>query len=286
MYGLRIVGARSLAVVAVLAFAIAGCSDGDLKPNAIPTLRDFVSGVRVINGASATGTLQQGSTPPASGGPSITVDGITVAINGGSVPVTITSASAFDQVLVWAAALDDHYLVTLPAAVTTVDLALAINPSANETEDLPMRYAVRNTQGQRGSTAGESFRILRVATGDVQVSVAWDSPTDVDLHVVDPNGEEVYFGNTTAASGGTLDLDSNPACSIDGVNNENIVWPTTTAPSGTYKVILDYWSDCGEAQTDWVITVQSKGQTPLVFSGRWSGAHDQSRNVEITTFTR
>ena len=29
-------------------------------------------------------------------------------------------------------------------------------------------------------------------TGDVQVSVAWNTPSDVDLHVVDPFGEEIF----------------------------------------------------------------------------------------------
>src|SRR5207237_4273195 len=43
-------------------------------------------------------------------------------------------------------------------------------------------------------------------TGDVQVSVSWDAPSDVDLHVVDPSGEEIFYGNPASASGGQLDV--------------------------------------------------------------------------------
>ncbi len=285
MYRLNGIRVKGLAAAAALIIATTGC-DSELKPNALPTLDDIVSSVRVINGASASGALQLSGPPAASGGPAATADGIGVAINGGSVPVTITSASSFDEVTIWSPGLGNHYVVSLPSAVSSVELALFISPSASEAESMPMRYSVRNTQGQLGSPGSHEFRILRVATGDVQVSVAWDSPTDIDLHVIDPSGEEVYYANTVAASGGVLDLDSNPACSIDGVNNENIVWPTGDAPAGTYKVILDYYDDCGAPESGWVITVQSKGQAPQVFSGRWSGLHGQYRDVEITTFTR
>jgi hypothetical protein len=66
---------------------------------------------------------------------------------------------------------------------------------------------------------------LLVGTGDVQVGIVWDTPTDVDLHVTEPGGETIYYGNLQSSAGGTLDLDSNPACNIDGVNAENIFWP-------------------------------------------------------------
>ncbi len=40
---------------------------------------------------------------------------------------------------------------------------------------------------------------------------------------------------------------------------------------GSYRVSLDYWSDCGEAETNWVVTVQSQGQEPQIFSGKFTG---------------
>ena len=117
--------------------------------------------------------------------------------------------------------------------------------------------------------------------------MVWDAPTDVDLRVTDPMGEEVYFGNLNAQSGGFLDLDSNPACNIDGVNNENIVWLSGEAPTGTYKVSLDYWSDCSQPQSNWVVTVQSAGQPPQIFSGTFMGPDGAGVDIDsLATFTR
>ena len=267
------------------AVLMTACGDGDLKENAIPSVDDVLSGLFTLDGAT-TATLRQGDRPAAVGGPVASLDGIAVGINGGSLPMTVTSGTAFNLVVLAIEGLDDYYELVLPVAVTSVDLVASIHPSANASDNMNFLYGLSSGSGQ-GNFAVQAIRIIRVATGDVQVSVVWDSPTDVDLRVTDPSGEEVYFGNLLAQSGGFLDLDSNPACSIDGINNENIVWPAGGAPSGLYKVSLDYWSDCGEAETNWVVTVQSQGQTPQIFSGKFTGPSVGGVDIDsLASFTR
>ena len=39
------------------------------------------------------------------------------------------------------------------------------------------------------------FDVLQVGTGDVEVTLSWDAESDVDLPIVDPTGDEVYFAN-------------------------------------------------------------------------------------------
>jgi len=276
---------RAGGLVLVLAsLAVTACG-GELKENILPTLEDVINSVTTLNG-STRGSLVAGDRPAASGGPASSISGVNTAINGGSLPITVTSSTAFDRVVISAEGLDNYYTLDLPSAATSVDLILGVSTEAMPTSGLNLRYGVA-VSSQLGAFATQSVRILRVATGDVQVSVSWDTPSDVDLHVTDPNGDEVYFANTTVASGGTLDLDSNPACSIDGVNNENIVWPTGSAPNGTYTVGLDYWSDCGVPETNWVVTIQSKGQAPQVFSGTFTGASGGGVDIpDLATFTR
>jgi uncharacterized protein YfaP (DUF2135 family) len=41
-----------------------------------------------------------------------------------------------------------------------------------------------------------------VGTGDVQVTVTWDADSDLDLHVVEPSGEEIFYGHPVSATGG------------------------------------------------------------------------------------
>ena len=48
-------------------------------------------------------------------------------------------------------------------------------------------------------------RLLKNLPLDVRVVLAWDADnTDVDLHVIDPNGEEVYYGHNASYQGGTI----------------------------------------------------------------------------------
>jgi hypothetical protein len=127
-----------------------------------------------------------------------------------------------------------------------------------------------------------------VGTGDVQVTLSWNSVADVDLHVVDPSGEEIYYISRQSASGGELDLDSNAGCLSDGPRNENITWPSNGAPIGTYHVLVDYWANCTATSTDYSVTVNVKGQSSQTFTGNFTGTGDQGgagAGVPITTFT-
>jgi len=52
-------------------------------------------------------------------------------------------------------------------------------------------------------------RLLKNLPLDVRVVLAWDADlTDVDLHVIDPNGEEVYFGHALSYQGGAITHDA------------------------------------------------------------------------------
>ena len=52
-------------------------------------------------------------------------------------------------------------------------------------------------------------RLLRNLPLDLRVVLAWDADnTDVDLHVIDPNGEEVFYGHNLSYQGGTISHDA------------------------------------------------------------------------------
>ena len=80
-------------------------------------------------------------------------------------------------------------------------------------------------------------------TGTLHVRLTWDTAVDMDLHVVDPNHEEIYYGHiTSTGQPGFLDLDSNAACNLDYIEIENIYY--TLAISGEYTVRIDLWDSC------------------------------------------
>ncbi|MEO8293977.1 MAG: hypothetical protein ABI613_00585 [Gemmatimonadota bacterium] len=268
---------------ALLGMALAGCGDAALKENNFPPMSDVITSVATVDGTVA-GSYLEGDRPAAGNGPTITVSGVPTAINGGSLRASVTSPTPFSRVVLSMTYLDGYYELNLPAPVTSLDVVLTLSPLAPQAT-LGLLYGVAASGGELGAMLSQSINMVRVGNGDVQVSVAWDAPTDVDLHVTDPSSEEIYFGNKTSASGGTLDLDSNAACTIDNVDNENVVWPTGTAPSGTYTVDLVYWSACSQPQSNYTVTILVKGQAPQVFSGTLVNA-SSSTKIPIGTFTK
>ena len=270
------------APLAAMSMFAAGCGDAALKETSFGQMSDLVTAVATVDGTA--GLLLGGDRPAAAGGPTVSVTGVPTAINGGSLRATVTAPTAFSRVIVSLQYLDGYYQVDLPAPVTAVDLVLTLSPNTPQAT-MAFLYGAAPAGGPLGTSSTQPVNLIRVGSGDVQVSVAWDAPTDVDLHVTDPSGERIYFANATSESGGTLDLDSNAACSIDNVNNENVVWPTGEAPSGQYVVELVYWSACSQPQTRYSVTVLVQGQQPQVFSGTMVTSNANTR-VPIGTFVK
>lgn len=96
------------------------------------------------------------------------------------------------------------------------------------------------------------------------LSLSWDTPDDVDLVIVTPDGRIVdakhprtvappppgpsSTGDTAdagaTASVGTFDRDSNGGCVIDGVQRENLVFQKRP-PTGSYLVYASLFDACG-----------------------------------------
>ena len=179
-----------------------------------------------------------------------------------------------------------HYQVPVtPDGDAVIEVPLRLRSfAAYETPPtaLPLRVGLRDVRGNVTSYAANILNVTKVGGGDIQVSLSWDTPTDVDLHVIDPFGCELYYGNRTdegfgfseecRGAGGELDLDSNAGCSIDsgysavgGIRNENVFWPPGAAPEGVYTVKVDYWSNCSIAEnTNFAVTLNYCGRTEIV----------------------
>ena len=278
------------ALVVMAVTWLSGCT-AVLKPNTSFKIEDFVTSVTDASG-TVQAALVQGDAPSAAGGPAATVTGVAVMINGGSSQQNVTAGSGFTRVIVAVEGLTNHYELTLPASVAGQGILIGTNPNAYA-GNMVFTYAVEDGQGV-GAYARQQVRFLQVGTGDIQISVSWSDTADVDLHVIDPNGEEIYYSHPDAVSGGTLDLDGNAAChmnlledqSLAWVSNENVVWPTGRAITGTYRVILDYWSDCGVAKTDWVVTVARVGAQPQIFTGSFVGLSSGIPDDTVHVFTQ
>lgn len=99
-----------------------------------------------------------------------------------------------------------------------------------------------------------------LAPDGVSFTLSWDTEADLDLHVVDPAGNEIFW-NHVAADGGLLDFDSNESCIIDGLRREKVIW-ASAAPSGHYLVRVDTSSLCSASAAHWTVQAQ-RGSTSL-----------------------
>jgi hypothetical protein len=123
--------------------------------------------------------------------------------------------------------------------------------------------------------------VIPVQSGELQVSLTWDTNADMDLFVTEPDGTRIFYGNTESESGGMLDLDSNADCEAPFNQNENIFWPVGMAPSGDYLVQVFQYDPCGtEGRTYWRVTVFAGG-VPTTYAGSLNP--DDIEGVDVAT---
>jgi len=125
------------------------------------------------------------------------------------------------------------------------------------------------------ATPGPNFTPAPGA-GAVTVRLTWYTTDDLDLHVIDPSGEEIYYGNRQGASGGQLDRDSNAACSEQSASPvENVYWPSSGAPRGAYTAKVRYFSDCDEVDAvQFRLRIMVDGRVVYEGTGTLDGSGD------------
>jgi len=133
--------------------------------------------------------------------------------------------------------------------------------------------------------------VLNGGNGPLQVTLRWGQDLDLDLHVVEPGGCEIYYGHKTGCVG-SLDLDSNAGCGLDHVDVENVIYPPADGgiapPIGTYTVRVDDWSECSvNMSIPYQVIVRHNGVTDTYCQGFQLGSADssgQGGGVPVTTF--
>jgi hypothetical protein len=223
------------------------------------SVKDYLS----VDGA----TYVSGSIPAASSGDAIpeiaNVTGNSSVIEGGSNPIAVYASVPASKILVGVQGAKGYYEYTGTTKSTAVIYTLSLVLSTSiPGEGFVITIVIVDDNGLISEIFELPVSIIAVGTGQLQVSLSWDQPNDVDLHLVEPNGEEIYYVTDYSSNGGVLDLDSNPGCYIDGVQNENITYSDeSTVQAGTYTVRIDLYDGCDvTAQTNYIVTARLNGQ--------------------------
>ena len=165
----------------------------------------------------------------------------------------------------------DVFVVTNIVDDRSTDTTFTRPPGTDGGDDQPGSGGTTTTTSPPDTT-GTTEPAL--GTGDVQVTLRWSGSSDLDLHVTDPNGEEISFLATTSTSGGQLDVDCIPgtSCAADGPHVENVFWPTGAAPSGSYTAFA---RNLG-ADTDFTLTVLVGGDEVTSDGGTLASGADST----------
>ena len=213
--------------------------------------------------------------PSASQGsaPSITsVYGNSSVLEGGSNPISIITSSSIKEVLVGVQGKSGYYKINssdLKSTSPTYMVYLLF--SSDFTEDtFTILISIVDANGLISPSQTVTVTRVTAGTGKLQISCSWDKQNDIDLHLVEPNSSEIYWDNDESSNGGLLDVDSNPACSIDNINNENITYSANaTVEKGKYIVRIALFSSCDITDlTHYVVTARMDGAILTPLSGK------------------
>jgi hypothetical protein len=145
----------------------------------------------------------------------------------------------------------------------------------------------------RFGQGGELVRGVEVKVGDPQFTLIWDTDADLDLHVIEPGGKEIYWEEPRGKRGGELDVDN-----TKGFGPENIYWLQDDpgggerikgpGPPGEYKWFVVYWGGFGGVPkpTHWKVRIKHEGKVTVV-TGKFKALNERSRihTLEVTPLT-
>jgi hypothetical protein len=120
----------------------------------------------------------------------------------------------------------------------------------------------------------------QLGTGDIQITLRWQSSADLDLHVTEPNGTEIWYSDKGPTStGGRLDVDSNVNCEENG-SVENVYWPVGQAPEGRFQVEVDGYTVDGCGGGQYTVVANVRGREVLRETGEVGEDESDSYNFE------
>ncbi|WP_121966471.1 hypothetical protein [Myroides sp. N17-2] len=188
-------------------------------------------------------------------------------INGGKAIMNLTSTTPLESVLIALDGHDGYYSFKTSEEVQTrlgnYKYIVVFNFSQKlDLDSFGLNIVGTISDGEQTRIYYREFQTVTAGVGELQVSLSWDKEDDVDLHLFDADNNHIYYGDRVlhGAEGkiAELDIDSNPACSIDGVKNENIYY--NDLKDGTYKVYVDLFTKCTQSEgSSYVVNVIHNG---------------------------
>ncbi len=247
---------------------------------------------------------------PGAGSPIVEASLSRAQVARGDTELSLVGSLALDTTAVQVAAdgAEGFFVLRAGQVDPTVPTVLTLRGALTVAPDAPLGSTVVHVQPVANGMVGPRLDLpLEVLSPNrpgsaLVVSLTWNTASDLDLHVVDASGVEIWARHPNSwaptpgqpvdpnawKSGGLLDADSNAQCLIDGRDAENVVW-SKVAPSGHYVVRVDTPSLCEATSARWRVEVTLQGQPVAVAEGMSTtdstrGAHDRGAGITALEF--
>lgn len=140
-----------------------------------------------------------------------------------------------------------------------------------EEESSTIEESVTQTEEEIATIENTSLIETQGGRGSLKINLKWGTYDDLDLHVVDPDGVEIFYSekqHTCQGVLGQLDLDANAGGSHTRTPQENIFWEEgKNAPLGRYKVSVVLYSKRDTLdRIPFTVTVYPDKGNPKVFT--------------------
>jgi hypothetical protein len=298
----------TLARLALLCVALCGCSGETLTAGATEPIRVYdvllkeaasfkpgkLPGKRPLTAAEVAS-----GTKPAS--PSITSltaqNGVTAAGATGKVFTGRVSPSAAAVAIQLARGGSGYFLVPAGSPDPMNNKELDFGITVDFSDEVPvgeqeLLFVALDERGRAGTQFDQPLCISpaipdnlnacrpTIAPPALVISLDWDTPVDLDLQVVTPQGKLVDSKHPTTvipegdagivaplpAGAGVLDRDSNAGCVVDGHQREDLVFQDKPA-RGHYLVYANLFDSCGQASARFDLSFHAEhaGRKPGTF---------------------
>lgn len=116
------------------------------------------------------------------------------------------------------------------------------------------------------------------------IELMWQSGDDLDLHVIEPDGDEVFFGNMQTEAGELLE-DMTSFCGTPGLTGRERTVYVADGPieNGSYTIQAQHFNNCGDGSTKWRIRVFIDGK--LTETRRGNSNQDNNEIIDNSVFS-
>ena len=119
-------------------------------------------------------------------------------------------------------------------------------------------------------------------SGELRFSLSWFNFDDLDIHIVQPNGQKIYHGRKRGYTSGILDVDMNAGSGASRNAVENVTWQRKSSMAeGTYHVIVNNYEKRESSDVGFEVEMEFMGKTTLFVCPK---AVPNKNSITVLTF--